>query len=474
MLCAPTHVEGRTANTPSSTTATPRAHVPPPRDHAQTGTPQIGAVGDLVTIRDVQVHSAALASGIRAHPSTPEALTYLTTCLDVGAQALAGARRDHDTVALRTALDDAERRVSDAARRAADTVTQTVLQVIDAQDGGLARGVNDQVERLKTDLDRLVAHENSPVRLATDRFLARAAEELKRASEADSTRLRQALSLDHPDSALARLRTEFHAAAEQSRRDVNAALTEVRTLLAVEQATQQVTEQGAAKGLTYEQEVCTIVEQITHGLGDLFEATGNQRGLIADCKTGDAVTTVAERTAPGRVVKLVIEAKDATLSAARWSTELDKARNNRGAGAALGIVNGREHMPGGRSIHVLDPLRMLVCHERGAAPDVVLAAYHLLRVQAVQATVGDARLGTDVAALQRQVDDTLAALEGFDALDRAVSQSAKASATAAAASERLRRTLASHVSRLSELLRADIAAFPTAPLATPADPSAAS
>jgi hypothetical protein len=473
MLTAHIYLEGRTttaiANTAITNTARTSGKVaglPAPRQaHAQeppTDRPAVELCEEAVLIRDLRIDAGAYVDGARDQEADGALRPYTVRCLDIGAQVLATAQRDHDTAALRSTLDDVERRVGDAAQRAADTVTQTVLRVVDAQDGNLARGVTSQVERLRGDLDRLVAHESSPVREAADRFLAGVGTELRRAAEADSAKLRMALSLDHPESPLTRLRAEFRAAADDSRRDVNAALAEVRTLLAVERATQHVAEQGSAKGLTYEEDVSSAVEQIAHGLGDLFDATGTQHGVIADCKTGDAVTTVAERTAPGRTVRLVVEAKDATMSAARWSAELDRARANRGAAAALGVVNGRRHMPGRRSLHVLDPLRIVVCHERGSSPDVLLAAYHLLRVQAVQATAADDMPGLDLAALQRQVDEMLAVLDGFDALDRAVSQTAKASSAAAAASEKLRRSLATQVARLGVLLhRTEVGAHGT-------------
>lgn len=92
----------------------------------------------------------------------------------------------------------------------------------------------------------------------------------------------------------------------------------------------------AIKGLDYEAAVVQALTLVAHGLEDTVEPTGGVAGAIPRCKVGDAVITVNGIAGRGQSIKIVMEAKDTKLTPDKWRAELDQARKNRLASAALG------------------------------------------------------------------------------------------------------------------------------------------
>ncbi|MDP3990950.1 MAG: hypothetical protein Q8P63_01500 [Candidatus Nealsonbacteria bacterium] len=99
---------------------------------------------------------------------------------------------------------------------------------------------------------------------------------------------------------------------------------------------------GTQKGFEYEELVFMEVEKIAHVLGDTCLPTGKEIGQVLNSKLGDTVVTLNSSETGGATLKIVFEAKDKEMYLSTLLDELEGAQKNRGAGAAIGVVSGKD------------------------------------------------------------------------------------------------------------------------------------
>lgn len=116
---------------------------------------------------------------------------------------------------------------------------------------------------------------------------------------------------------------------------------EIKAKEAAQVATKEEAEKGTQKGLEYEELVFMEVEKIAHILGDTCLPTGREVGQVLDSKLGDIVVTLNSSHTGGATLKVVFEAKDKEMYLSTLLDELEGAKKNRGAGAAVGVVSGK-------------------------------------------------------------------------------------------------------------------------------------
>lgn len=106
-------------------------------------------------------------------------------------------------------------------------------------------------------------------------------------------------------------------------------------------ATKAEAEKGTQKGLVYQELVFMEIEKIAHVLGDTCLPTDNETGQILNSKLGDIVVVLNSTQTGGATLKVVFEAKDKEMYLSALLDELEEAKKNRGAGAAVGVVSGK-------------------------------------------------------------------------------------------------------------------------------------
>ena len=434
--------------TGNGTTPTTHPFVDPPQ------TSRVTVDADTLTIRRLCLTDPDVVAGARRHTADGGALVaYVTAAMAVGARAVAAAGpvAGVDTVSRR--IDELARRVTHASDAGADRMRDAVEKAADERTGTVAVAVRDALERLAGDVGRLVSAEDAPLRTAITRSLqdatTQAAGRVERALTANADQVRTALSPTDPTGPIAALRHEVRQASRDTTRELTAQLADVRSVLAAAGERASLMERTAIKGAAYEEEVLRAVTEVANAAGDTVAGTGNEVGLVAHAKSGDAVVTVSPLLTGGLDVRLVVEAKDARLSSERWRRELDAGQKNRAAAAGLGVVRDPDRMPGGRRrVLVLDPLRVVVAWDPATDPDDVLAAaYALVRASAVQAVLAGTGGDDDRAELVRAVREAHGALDGFDSLERATGTARRGLEDLAKATDTLRAVLHAHLIR---------------------------
>lgn len=355
-----------------------------------------------------------------------DVLEYVIAALEVGSKCLAIAGTTVDVDQVRSCVEDFSSKVALAAEGSVQELLRAVDAVIGKDGGTVALAVQHAIDGLKTDLSKLVAGEDAPVRAAISKSVAvvtdRALGEVQRALTAQSQAIGDVLNSDNPASPLNSLRLELLRAQSDHAGVVQEQLRELRTMIEVSSAVKRTMERSAVKGNDYQSCALEAIDRLAKGTGDVLTETGAIPGLLGHSKKGDAVITLSSIVSGRREIRIVIEAKDMTLGLDAWRRELDAGRKNRAAVAALGVVKGVEHMPGGDRLRVIDPLTYVVAYDPEVDDeDLILAAYQLLRAQAACVTLeGEGEI--DVAALRTQLTNGLESLTRLEKIRKAAEQ----------------------------------------------------
>jgi hypothetical protein len=172
---------------------------------------------------------------------------------------------------------------------------------------------------------------------------------------------------------------------------------------------------SSAKGTDFEALLEDMLASLLRGRGDALERTSEASGDVIRSRKGDFIVTVDPELCRGAELRLVIEAKDRSISARQLREELTDAKRNRGAAVALAVLT-PAHAPAG--VAPFD-IRQgdVYCVIDPATPDasVLDAALRLARLLAI-ASLRDERAGIDgsaVAAALARVRSELDAVRGL-------------------------------------------------------------
>jgi hypothetical protein len=172
---------------------------------------------------------------------------------------------------------------------------------------------------------------------------------------------------------------------------------------------------SAAKGGDFEVLLHGMLGDLARGGGDLLDRTGTETGSLLGSKKGDFVLTLNTGVTRGADVRVVLEAKDRSMSQRAMREELREARENRGAAVAVAVWTPL-HAPTGIAPFALvgDDVHVVVDPE---SPDVAYleAAVRLARLLAIS-TLEEREVDVDAAAIGRALAGVREQLEAIRAL----------------------------------------------------------
>ncbi|OGO58702.1 MAG: hypothetical protein A2V85_00080 [Chloroflexi bacterium RBG_16_72_14] len=174
-------------------------------------------------------------------------------------------------------------------------------------------------------------------------------------------------------------------------------------LAAIEAASRARAEERArstAKGGDFEDLLEGMLGKLARAAGDLLDRTGTETGSMLGSKKGDFVLTLDARLTRGADVRVVLEAKDRTMSPRQMREELREARQNRGAAVGVAVWT-PAHAPAGIAPFAMlgDDVHVVVDPEL-PDPAYLEAAVRLARLLAL-AQLQDREVEVDAAAVGR-------------------------------------------------------------------------
>ena len=284
--------------------------------------------------------------------------------------------------------------------RLSERLEQTNARAADAVEQQLRANFGDGVGRLPRTLEQFLGEDGKLRRLVGELFdpnrregaLGQLTAQLEKYFDGDASQLARLLDPTREGSPLHQFRNEVSG-------EFRSLQERLVALEAGEKARAEERAKGTAKGGDFEDALETRLAEMARHQGDLLERTGTDAGDALRSKKGDFVLGIDPSRTRGVDLRVVIEAKDRSVSLRRFSAELAEARENRRAAVALAVFT-PQTAPSG-----VAPLALIgsdvYCVFDPEADDAVAleAAVRLARVLAL-ASLRESSVQLDVPAVQ--------------------------------------------------------------------------
>lgn len=331
-------------------------------------------VGDRLVLNDLELTGTIVTLAHDAEAAGEDLVPLVALVAEVGASIVQHGGSQTIVSALATATERLERTLADGASQLPEELRKGSIELVELLKNelkvGLAGFDATQVDSVQNQLKN-----------ASDELVKKAVDDLT----ADGGAF--AVLVDKVATQLQVLGRTNGDLVERITSLVERAEANLRLADAHERSTQ--------KGVPFEERLLPELEAIHGPLGDTVTHVSREYGAN-DTYVGDFVIAINPRETRGREVRLVVEAKTGRLSAPKVAEELEEARANREAAAAIivfddvedaqSVLGGRHfgQRPGADFVVVADPdewsplaLEVACRHARALAiaslePDVVL------------------------------------------------------------------------------------------------------
>lgn len=407
----------------------------------QLPTNEIRVDGDRIVIDHLAVRDAGLAAHLGERP-LEDRPAYVERALKIGLLALQDAGVTVNVDLIRTEFDKLLQQSEQVNVRAAEALDQTLRSNFADGDGRLPR----TLERFLGDKGALRAYVGELFdETKRDSAIGRMRTLLGTYFDGDASKLAVLLDPTRQNSPMHQFRVEITHQFDR----LNERLTAIEAAAAARGAERA---RSAAKGADFEDLLEAMLADLARGSGDLLDRTGGEAGDVLRSKKGDFVMTVNPAQTAGAELRLVIEAKDRSMSGKAMRDELREAKENRTAAVGL-VIFSPAHAPagiapfdirGGDVYCVIDP----------ADPDpaTLEAAVRLARLVAL-ATLREQRTEIDGEAIRAALTAVRAELEAIRGIKSTLTSIASSTATVQACLDRLREAILARIAEAEAEIR---------------------
>lgn len=259
-------------------------------------------------------------------------------CLRVGARAVQGASAAIDNETVRSQFERLTADFNSSVEAAITQILDATTELLDDDTGSLASTLNGHRQQLGDLLDAQFDPDSK------QSIMGKVDELVGEALDRQNRSIRQAVSLEAPDSPLRVMKAEIIAGFASPLAEVSKQVRELSEKIAVHEAVAPVIEISTAKGFAFEEVVHGKVSAIAAPHGDYAEMCGNEPGATGS-KKGDEVVTLNMEDTGGVERRFVLEAKARKLTARATREELEEALKNRSADAAIAVFDSQAKAP---------------------------------------------------------------------------------------------------------------------------------
>jgi hypothetical protein len=355
--------------------------------------------GDRIIIDRLSLSDPTLAAFLGERPAGDRG-PLVERALRIGLIALQDAGVTVNVDAVRTEFERMMRTAEQVNERAAAALEQTLRANFADGDGRLPRTLEKFLGdrgALRGMVDELFDEKKR------DSAIGRIGTMLERYFDGDASKLAHLLDPTRLNSPMHQFRQEI-AAGFKGLEERLVAIEAAAAARGAERA------RSTAKGADFEELLAAMLGDFARGAGDLLDETGLETGSVMKSKKGDFVLTVDARVARGCDLKVVIEAKDRSMSMRAMRDELREARENRGAAVAVAIFT-PAHAPNGIApFTVIGNDVYCVIDPDAPEPATLEAALRLARLLALaslverEVTVDAAAIATALTAVREQLE----------------------------------------------------------------------
>ena len=154
---------------------------------------------------------------------------------------------------------------------------------------------------------------------------------------------------DDPESPFNKLRKSVSDEVKKAVDGVQGLRDEVMKIVGEAKGVAAEREKGTAKGRTYQEVVYEHVDRVAGIFGDTVRYTADQPGEKGKSKAGDVVVELNPQESSGIQLRIVFEAKNRRVGQDSILEELDEAKENRSAIAAIAVFSRDDYIHGLRT-----------------------------------------------------------------------------------------------------------------------------
>jgi hypothetical protein len=286
----------------------------------------VTVAADRIVVEHLELVDQPLAAFVAEREPADQA-ELVERALRIGLQTICSAGVSLTTDVVRAEFGRLSEQLEQTNARAAEVVEQQLRANFGDGEGRLPRTL-EQFLGEDGKLRRLVGELFDPNR--REGALGQLTAKLERYFDGDASQLARLLDPTREGSPLHQFRNEVSG-------EFRSLQERLVALEAGEKARAEERANGAAKGIDFEDALETRLAHMARNQGDLLERTGTDAGDSLRSKKGDFVLGIDPSRTRGVDLRVVIEAKDRSVSLRRFSAELAEARENRRAAVALAI-----------------------------------------------------------------------------------------------------------------------------------------
>jgi hypothetical protein len=286
----------------------------------------VTVAADRIVVEHLELVDQPLAAFVAEREPADQA-ELVERALRIGLQTICSAGVSLTTDVVRAEFGRLSEQLEQTNARAAEVVEQQLRANFGDGEGRLPRTL-EQFLGEDGKLRRLVGELFDPNR--REGALGQLTAKLERYFDGDASQLARLLDPTREGSPLHQFRNEVSG-------EFRSLQERLVALEAGEKARAEERANGAAKGIDFEEALETRLAHMARNQGDLLERTGTDAGDSLRSKKGDFVLGIDPSRTRGVDLRVVIEAKDRSVSLRRFSAELAEARENRRAAVALAI-----------------------------------------------------------------------------------------------------------------------------------------
>lgn len=383
---------------------------------------EVTLVNDSIVFKNVTVTDPVVVAEFKsAIDSGAEASEFALALLEIGARTASLRSNTAGAEKLEASINQAKSAITETAKSLEDAVKKQVKDLSD-DDGLLIKGIQQLIDTYQDEVEELASGEESELRKAMLKLLREAKEEIakdvKNTVDAQRKSIGELLDPSNPTSPLKPLASLVQGVSDSLNQMIHDSDKEV--------AVAEVLEAGIDGGNSYEDIAVSAVQKVAALAGDDCEHTGDVTGRVPKSKMGDGVVDLK---VGGRVFgRLVLEAKNSSLTKKDWEKEIKGAKANRGATGFIGLCKHLKDMPNSSKLMIMDPQTIIIQFNPETEDLTFLALVYQIVKMNVLNNAGSLD-GVDIAEINMSLQDAISELDEFVQLKKnasAIENSAKA------------------------------------------------
>jgi hypothetical protein len=303
--------------------------------------------------------------------------------------------------------------LGDQLKSAAQATSSSITSVADGLNKSMLEGYNRYLgqdgvfnKTMMTAMDAFVKSLDPTTGAAARKMFDQLKAESTKAAAAMVTEVGKNLNVNDPKSPFGTLHRDNAA--------LKGAIEKLQEQFAAQVRVDAVKIRTPLKGGSLETWVGSVLTPVSAARGESFDRCANTQGAIARCMTGDFISTVDGAHTGGQDATVVTEAKNEEKSIGGLRAVLTRARQNRGARAALGVISNPKLIAD--PIAIYDKVHVIVSLPDFGKPDADYPAYETLlangltiaRLIAIAAVESPVAETVDLDRIKRLVDQLAA------------------------------------------------------------------